>query len=170
MLKKLAMTSAIALVMAAPAWAQTSRSTTTGTTMPSATTSSQIDAHKLIGRSVQNADNSTIGKIDSVILDPSGKVQQVVLGVGGFLGVGEKDVAVNWSQLKVSNNGEKVVMDTTKDNLKALPAYNWPANHTRGSIWSADSSDRSGVTSSGTTGTTGSSAGTGTRPGGTTGR
>src|SRR5215472_6575884 len=108
MLKKVALTSAVALALAAPAFAQTSTTTaprtSTSTTMPS----SQIDGHKLIGQSIQNeADNKTVGKIDSVILDKSGKVDKVVVGVGGFLGMGKKDVALDWSRLHVADNGRK---------------------------------------------------------------
>src|SRR5258708_27483558 len=93
MLKKAALMSALAVTLAVPAWAQTTTSPTT-TTPPATTTrptpmasnSTQIDAHKLIGQSIQNqADNKTVGKIDSVMLDSSGKVQRVLVVVGGFL-------------------------------------------------------------------------------------
>jgi hypothetical protein len=173
MLKKLALTSALALVMAAPVMAQTTTAPSTATpstatpparTMTNTTTTSsnQIDAHKMIGRSIQNAaDNKTVGKIDSVILDQSGKVDQVVVGVGGFLGVGKKDVAVNWSELQVSNNGEKIVMNTTKDSLKAMPEFTWPKDKARGTVWTASDRDRRAApTSSG-------AAGTAVPPGGT---
>ncbi len=154
MLKKVALTSAVALLMAAPVWAQTSGTTTTcpstTTTMPR---SGEIDAHKLIGQSVQNeADNKTVGKIDSVMLDSSGKVQKVVMGVGGFLGMGKKDVAVDWSRIHVADNGRKVTMNANKDELKAMPEYTWPKEHGRGSVWSM--SDSRATTSSGSSGTT----------------
>jgi hypothetical protein len=57
--------------------------------------------------------------------------------VGGFLGVGKKDVAVSWRDLKVMNNGEKVVMNTTKDQLKAMPAFTYPADHHPGDVYSS---------------------------------
>jgi hypothetical protein len=101
------------------------------------TNSGGIDAHKLIGRSIVNPDNVTVGTIDSVILDNGGKVDRVVVGVGGFLGVGKKDVAVSWHDLKVMNNGEKVVMNTTKDQLKAMPAFTYPADHHAGDVYSS---------------------------------
>jgi sporulation protein YlmC with PRC-barrel domain len=101
------------------------------------TNSGGIDAHKLIGRSIVNPDNVTVGTFDSVILDNGGKVDRVVVGVGGFLGVGKKDVAVSWHDLKVMNNGEKVVMNTTKDQLKAMPAFTYPADHHAGDVYSS---------------------------------
>jgi hypothetical protein len=110
---------------------------------------------------VQNqADNKTVGKIDSVIMDRSGKAEKVVMGVGGFLGIGKKDVAVEWNQLHVADNGRKVTMNANKDQLKSMPEYVWPKDHPRGSVWTASDSDRTApaTTSSGSAGTT-------TRPG-----
>jgi sporulation protein YlmC with PRC-barrel domain len=84
---------------------------------------SPVDAQKLIGQSVKNFDNETIGKIDSVLLDTGGKVVAVVVGVGGFLGLGERDVALDWSSLRVTDGGRDVRANFTKDQLKALPEY-----------------------------------------------
>src|SRR5262249_18550796 len=118
----------------------------------------------LIGQSIQNqADNKTVGKIDSVMLDQSGKVQQVVVGVGGFLGVGKKDVAIDWSGLTVADNGRKVTMNADKEQLKAMPEYVWPKDHPRGSVWTASDRDRA-TTSSGSAGTMAPRTGTSTAP------
>ncbi len=163
MLKKLALSSAIAMVLAAPVWAQTSTGTTTTSPSAAATMprSSEVDAHKLIGQSIQNqADNKTVGKIDSVILDKSGKVDKVVVGVGGFLGMGKKDVAIDWNQIRVADNGRKVTMAADKDQLKAMPEYTWPKDHPRGSVYTASDTNRA-TTSSGSTGSTYGTTGTG---------
>lgn len=169
MLKQAALTSALAIALAVPAWAQSSSTTTTTTApstrvapaTPSASNSSQIDANKLIGRTVENTvDKKNIGKIDSVILDPSGKVQKVVVGVGGFLGIGKKDVAIDWNQIQVADNGRTVTMNADKDQLKAMPEYTWPKEHGRGSVWTATDSDRAATTSSGSTGTSRTTTGT----------
>jgi hypothetical protein len=159
------------MVLAVPALAQTATPTTPmarpAPAAPSTTmNSTAIDGNKLIGQSIQNqADNKTVGKIDSVILDQSGKVQRVVVGVGGFLGMGKKDVAIDWSQIRVMDNGKKVVMNADKDQLKAMPEYVWPKNQKRGSVFTA--SDRApAATSSGSTGgmTTGTGMGSTTAP------
>ena len=60
-------------------------------------------AAKLSGVNVYNNNNEKIGDISDVILDQSGKAAAVVIGVGGFLGMGEHYVAVNYDQLKWSN-------------------------------------------------------------------
>ncbi|MGZ5873059.1 MAG: PRC-barrel domain-containing protein [Bradyrhizobium sp.] len=58
---------------------------------------------KLVGINVYNDANEKIGDINDIILDKSGKVENVILGVGGFLGMGEHYVAVAYDKLKWSN-------------------------------------------------------------------
>jgi sporulation protein YlmC with PRC-barrel domain len=59
----------------------------------------QMMASKLIGTTVVGANNESIGDVNDVIVDRNGQVMAVVIGVGGFLGIGEKDVAVPFQQL-----------------------------------------------------------------------
>jgi hypothetical protein len=93
------------------------------------------DAGKLIGRSVTNPNNDTIGKIESVYLDTSGKVDSVIVGVGGFLGMGERYARLHWKDLQVSDNGEKVVLNMTKDQLKAMAPYKYKDDAERGHVF-----------------------------------
>lgn len=93
------------------------------------------DANKLIGRSVTNKNNDTIGKIESVYLDANGKVDSVIVGVGGFLGVGERYARLHWKDLKISDNGEKVMLDMTKDQLKAMAPYKYKDQAERGQVF-----------------------------------
>ena len=93
------------------------------------------DANKLIGRSVKNNNNDTIGKIESVYLDSSGKVDSVIVGVGGFLGMGERYARLHWKDLKISDNGEKVVVNMTKDQLKAIAPYKYKDDAERGHVF-----------------------------------
>ncbi len=94
------------------------------------------DAGNLIGRSIQNANNDTIGKIESVYIDPHGKVDSVMVGVGGFLGVGTREVRLGWKDLHIADNGKKVTVDMTKDQLKALPEYKYSNTASRGHVFS----------------------------------
>jgi len=93
------------------------------------------DARKLIGRSVKNPNNDTIGKIESVYLDANGKVDSVIVGVGGFLGVGERYARLHWKDLQISDNGEKVVVNMTKDQLKAMAPYKYKDDAMRGQVF-----------------------------------
>jgi sporulation protein YlmC with PRC-barrel domain len=63
----------------------------------------QWRSSKLIGVNVYNDNNDKIGDVNELIVDKSGKIDQVVLGVGGFLGMGEHYVAVPMDKLKWSN-------------------------------------------------------------------
>jgi len=93
------------------------------------------DANKLIGRSVTNKNNDTIGKIESVYLNANGKVDSVIVGVGGFLGVGERYARLHWKDLKISDNGEKVMLDMSKDQLKAMAPYKYKDQAERGQVF-----------------------------------
>ncbi|MBF9196482.1 PRC-barrel domain-containing protein [Microvirga terrestris] len=61
----------------------------------------QWRASKLEGLDVYNNNNEKIGDISELLVDQSGKIQAVVIGVGGFLGMGEHDVAVPFDQIKL---------------------------------------------------------------------
>jgi hypothetical protein len=101
--------------------------------MPSQAASA--DTRKLIGRNIQNAQNETIGEIKSVFIGKDGTVDSVMVGVGGFLGMGEREVRLNWSELNVSQNGEKVTVNLTKDQLKAKPEYKYGNTAYRGQVF-----------------------------------
>ncbi|WP_342446887.1 PRC-barrel domain-containing protein [Microvirga lotononidis] len=63
----------------------------------------QWRASKLDGLNVYSQDNEKIGDISELIVDSSGTIQAVVVGVGGFLGLGERDVAIPFDQIKFVN-------------------------------------------------------------------
>ena len=98
---------------------------------PSAT----ADTSKLIGRNIQNAQNETIGEIKSIHVGKDGKVAGVIVSVGGFLGIGDREVRIGWSDLNIMNNGEKVTVNMTKDQLKAQPEYKYSDQTYRGQVF-----------------------------------
>jgi sporulation protein YlmC with PRC-barrel domain len=69
---------------------------------------SQWRAPKLIGVGVYGSDDKQIGKIDDLLLDKNGSAQTIVIGVGGFLGFGKKDVAVPFSAIQWRTEVRKV--------------------------------------------------------------
>jgi hypothetical protein len=69
------------------------------------------------------------------LLDTGGKVTAVVIGVGGFLGMGEREVALDWSSLQVTDGGRNVRANFTKDQLKALPEYKFAEASHRNSVY-----------------------------------
>ena len=81
-------------------------------------------ASKVIGSSVVNDANQTIGKIDDLLVTRDGKEPYVVLSVGGFLGMGTRMVVIRYDSLKFADN--KIVLPGgTKDGLKMLPAFQY---------------------------------------------
>ena len=80
---------------------------------------------KLVGSTVYNEANENIGSIEDIVLKADGAMDEVVLSVGGFLGMGEKFVSVPFSDLKITRDGSsfKVVTKGTKDSLKGQPDY-----------------------------------------------
>jgi hypothetical protein len=89
----------------------------------------EISANDLINKSVKNAANESVGDINDVRIDNSGKVAAVIVGVGGFLGLGEKNVALAFDQIKLARDSDGnlvVTADVTKESLQAAPAYEKP--------------------------------------------
>ena len=108
-----------------------------GTAMPGQTTAAAagtfIDAQNreqwlatnLIGTRVNGAADENLGEVNDVLMDRNGNIIGAVIGVGGFLGVGEKDVAVPFNALELVRNsdGDKLILRKTKDELKSAPEF-----------------------------------------------
>jgi sporulation protein YlmC with PRC-barrel domain len=109
----------------------------------------QIMASDLIGTRVVSANNESIGDINDVIVDRNGQVMAAVVGVGGFLGIGEKDVAVPFKSLEFASAQQAQAMDSSSSGNNAV--------NTTGS-----------TAATGTTATTGNTATTGTGSAGST--
>jgi sporulation protein YlmC with PRC-barrel domain len=79
----------------------------------------QWRAYKMIGLDVYNQNNEKLGDISELLTDQTGKIQNAVLGVGGFLGVGERMVAVSFDQLKFVNQPIEAKMASTSTSSTA---------------------------------------------------
>jgi len=113
-MKSFVLAAGLATLLGSAAFAQTATTTvpaTTATTtndvivvLPQATAGSapaRFLADDLEGEDIYGANNEEIGEIEDFIMRPDGSVEAVVVEVGGFLGVGEKDVLVSWSALQI---------------------------------------------------------------------
>jgi hypothetical protein len=76
-------------------------------------------------QSVYDAKDNKIGDINDLLVEKDGKISAAIIGVGGFLGAGEKNVAIPFTALKLTEkNGKRyLVMDTTKEALNKAPGY-----------------------------------------------
>ena len=102
----------------------------------------EMRASKLIGTSVKNQAGESIGDINEVVLTKEGQIAAVVIGVGGFLGIGEREVAVSFESLRLSHDENKnavISLNATKDSLKSAPQWEWVSD------------SRGGTTGTGTT-------------------
>ncbi len=137
MIRKLLATTALATLIAGGAHAQT-------TTAPAPAAPAEIQqpadqaapamradgylATNLIGETVYNGtgdDAENIGDVNDLVIDGDGNVQAVVVGVGGFLGIGEKNVALEFDAIEwAEKDGDRwIVVNSTVDALKALPDF-----------------------------------------------
>ena len=122
MTKKLALAAVAAALLSTTALAQ-SNPPAGSMSAPSATRpmdSSAVQTHaqgwrasKLIGVNVYNANNEKIGDINELITNSSGQIQTVVIGVGGFLGMGEHNVGLKFDQVKWVNEPVRMSATTT---------------------------------------------------------
>jgi len=88
-------------------------------------------ASALLGMEVKNNTNEKLGEVKDLVLDPqSGRIQYAVLAVGGFLGIGEKLLAVPMSALHPSATEErKLVMNASRERIAQAPGFtaaSWP--------------------------------------------
>lgn len=115
----------ISLGAAAPALAQVAGSTTSVDV--SVTESTQLALgwsvkKTLLGKTLYNDGGSKVGKVEDLIISPDRNVSFVIVGAGGFIGIGRHDVAIPVNQIQ--NRAGKLVMPTaTKESLKALPVF-----------------------------------------------
>jgi sporulation protein YlmC with PRC-barrel domain len=92
-------------------------------------------------QNVYDPSDNKIGEVMDVLLTPDGRASALIVGVGGFLGAGEKDVAVPFSSIKHTLKDKKIylTMDTTKDALKAAPGVKYDKERTS---WVPDAANR----------------------------
>jgi len=83
-------------------------------------------ASNWIGQSLYNGSDENLGDINDILLDKDGRVRAVIVGVGGFLGIGEKDVAVNFDAIepRTDEDGDiSLYLSATQEQLEAAPEF-----------------------------------------------
>jgi hypothetical protein len=86
-----------------------------------------LGTDEIVGKSVVSQQGEEIGTIDEVVMDTNSQQQLAVIDVGGFLGIGEKSVAISFDQLELSDDG-RVQSDLTRETLQSQPEYD-PAQY-----------------------------------------
>jgi sporulation protein YlmC with PRC-barrel domain len=121
MRSKLLIGGLLASVMLVPALAQSNPPAATTTPAPTAAAPAPVSqgqagqwrASKLVGLNVYNEQNEKLGDISEILLDKTGKVAGVVIGVGGFLGMGQHDIMVDMAKLKFVDEPVRTSATTT---------------------------------------------------------
>jgi len=134
MIRNLLATTAVATLVASGAFAQTQpapadpAAPATEQMAPAVKPAEGSLATNLIGETVYNGtgdEAENIGDVNDLVLAKDGKVESIIIGVGGFLGIGEKNVALAYDKIKwAEKDGDRwIVVAGTKDELKALPSF-----------------------------------------------
>jgi sporulation protein YlmC with PRC-barrel domain len=126
---------ALALSISAGALAQTATSAGSITQQQAG----EYLADDMIGASVRNAQNENIGSVSDIVIDGEGRVKAMVVSVGGFLGIGDKHVAIPWNDVHVQTKSgttgstaagaaealrnPMLTVNMTKDQLKQAPEF-----------------------------------------------
>ena len=159
MRSKLLLGGLLASVMIVPALAQSNppasanppAATATAPASASVAQSAAWRSSKLIGLNVYNDQNEKLGDISEILFDKSGKVEGIVIGVGGFLGMGQHDIKVDLAKLKFVDEPVRTSATTTTTTTTTTGAANpnRPAattTTTTRSKWYPDHAILSGVT------------------------
>jgi sporulation protein YlmC with PRC-barrel domain len=142
---------AASALLASVAFAQTPTATTSDrNNMAASETSSSFQgdwrASKVVGLSVYNDNNQSIGSINDLLTDKSGNIKAAVIGVGGFLGVGEHLVVIPFDKIKFVN--EPVAYTSASGNANTMPSNTMPSSTT--TTGSASTPSTTGAASSAT--------------------
>jgi sporulation protein YlmC with PRC-barrel domain len=133
MVKNIVLAVAVAGALTGAAVAQQTQTTTGVATTPTRTETlttlpnSASTVTNWYKQNVYDSSDTKIGEISDVLIDKDGKVNAFIVGVGGFLGIGEKDVAVPFSAVRATERNGKwwLTMDATKDSLKGAAGYKY---------------------------------------------
>ena len=124
---------AAACALAAPAMAQVAGATTTVDATVTATTQLALgwSAKKtLLGKNVYNDAGQKVGKVEDLIIAPDKNVSYVIVGAGGFVGIGRHDVAIPVTEIQ-DKAGKLVMPGATKDTIKGMPEFAYATDTTK---------------------------------------
>ena len=117
---------ALLAAVAGPASAQVAGSTRLGVAVEqtSAVALGWSAKKQVLGKAVYNEQNQRVGTIDDLIIAPDTAVSFVIIGAGGFVGIGRHDVLIPVEQLKQQDK-KFVLPGATKEAIKALPKFEY---------------------------------------------
>lgn len=114
----------------APAAAQVAGATTTGISIVESTQIAMGWSVKksLLGKTIYNEAGQKVGKVEDIIISPDKSVSYVIVGAGGFIGMGRHDVAIPVTQIQ-DQAGKLVMAGATKDMIKSMARFDYVNDH-----------------------------------------
>lgn len=124
---------AIGLSVCPVTFAQVAGGTTTASVSVTETTQLAMGwsvKKSLMGKTIYNDAGLKIGKVDDLIISPNKNVSYLIVGAGGFIGIGRHDVAIPVTQIE-DKGGKLVMAGATKDTVKSMPAFTYAIDTTQ---------------------------------------
>jgi sporulation protein YlmC with PRC-barrel domain len=114
----------LALALSQGAHAQVAGTTVLGVSVTEATqvATGWSATKSILGKTVYNDSGAKVGKVEDLIIAPDRHVSYLIIGVGGFIGIGRREVAIPVTQVR-EQDGKITLPGATKDALKAMPAF-----------------------------------------------
>lgn len=124
-MKRMLTAAAVLAIAISPLAAQTNEPAPSAVSFADKQTPSEVLGSDFIGAPVTTRGGQKIGSISNLVFDQDGRIELAVIGVGGFLGIGAKEVAVPFESVKpeLANSKHTFVIDATKEQIEAAPTY-----------------------------------------------
>ena len=130
------------LMMTGVAVAQNRDAANNANAAPGTSPAEQFTVTNYYKQDVYDKADNKIGTVDDVLIDKQGRITALIIGVGGFLGVGQKDVSEQFNKVQMTKKNDKwyLVMDASKDALQNAPGLRYDRNTT---TWEPDTGNNS---------------------------
>ena len=128
------------MMMTGVAIAQNKDAANNANAAPGASPAEQFTVTNYYKQDVYDKADNKIGTVDDVLIDKQGRITALIIGVGGFLGVGQKDVSEPFSKVQMTKKNDKwyLVMDANKDAMQNAEGLRYDRNTT---TWVPDTSN-----------------------------
>jgi hypothetical protein len=95
----------------------------------------RVEAGKLIGREITNGQEVMVGTVRAVRLDDQDRAADIIVDIGKFIGTDQRDVALAWKDLQLSDKGGRIMVNMTKAQLEALPEFQYSEARQRNTVF-----------------------------------
>jgi len=94
-----------------------------GATAPWMSVLNNRDVRAVLGKEIRSSAGESMGRVIDLLVDSGGQVRAAVIDFGGFLGVGNRKIVVDWNALHFSEQPDQITVDLTRDQVREAPEY-----------------------------------------------